>query len=266
MKDKATSFFFTKFPDSWDTGALWKMFKLYENVVDVYLAFKRTKLDTRFGFVRFINVGNVNSFEKKLKDIMISGVKLIINRAKFVKVRGKGVPVFNGPLNREAVIGSKYKGDLIDNLDAHENGFPPLENCIFLEEDRDLRSNLERYITTKILEENKVWLQHWFDDLKLWRDKDEHVGRLVWINCEGISALARNSKAVINIAKEVGTVMEIEKLDFNCYSLHPEKALVFTPEMKDINRVIKVLLNGVVYPVRRLVPKRVLANDYNKNI
>ncbi|GKE20304.1 hypothetical protein Tco_1431816, partial [Tanacetum coccineum] len=26
MKDKATSFFFTNFPDSWDSGALWKMF------------------------------------------------------------------------------------------------------------------------------------------------------------------------------------------------------------------------------------------------
>ncbi|GKC59160.1 protein CTR9, partial [Tanacetum coccineum] len=47
MRDKATSFFFTNFPDSWDSAALWKMFSRYGKVVDVYIAFKKTKKDTR---------------------------------------------------------------------------------------------------------------------------------------------------------------------------------------------------------------------------
>nr|GEX29537.1 hypothetical protein [Tanacetum cinerariifolium] len=78
------------------------MFKLYGNMVDVYLAFKRTKLNTRFSFVRFINVVNVEFFEKKLNEILIGDVKLIINRAKFVKVEGRGVPVFIDPVNKSA--------------------------------------------------------------------------------------------------------------------------------------------------------------------
>ncbi|PWA69137.1 hypothetical protein CTI12_AA284990 [Artemisia annua] len=51
MKDKAFFFFFTNFPESWDSGALWKMFtSRYGSVVDVYIAFKRTKKGSRFGF------------------------------------------------------------------------------------------------------------------------------------------------------------------------------------------------------------------------
>ncbi|GJZ96575.1 hypothetical protein Tco_0668909 [Tanacetum coccineum] len=52
MRKKATSFFFTNFLDSWDSKALWKMVGRYRIVVDVYVAFKKTKLNTRFGFVR----------------------------------------------------------------------------------------------------------------------------------------------------------------------------------------------------------------------
>nr|GEV12432.1 hypothetical protein [Tanacetum cinerariifolium] len=71
MKSKATSFLFSNFPDSWDSSAFWKMFGRYGRVVDVYIAFKKTKKDTRFGFVRFINIGDINSFERRLKGILI---------------------------------------------------------------------------------------------------------------------------------------------------------------------------------------------------
>ncbi|GJT19818.1 hypothetical protein Tco_0878524 [Tanacetum coccineum] len=30
MRDRATSFFFTNFPDDWDTAALWRMFSRYK--------------------------------------------------------------------------------------------------------------------------------------------------------------------------------------------------------------------------------------------
>ncbi|PWA84130.1 hypothetical protein CTI12_AA162940 [Artemisia annua] len=93
MRKKATSFFFTNFPDSWDSKALWKMFGRYGIVVDVYVAFKKTKLNSMFGFVRFINIGDLDSFENRLKGIMIGNTKVIINRAKFMKVGGRGIPV-----------------------------------------------------------------------------------------------------------------------------------------------------------------------------
>ncbi|GJW01331.1 nucleotide-binding alpha-beta plait domain-containing protein [Tanacetum coccineum] len=97
MRDKETFFFFTNFPDSWDNGALWKMFSRYGKVVDVYVAFKRTKRDTRFGFVRFITIGDILSFESKLKGIMSGTERIIINRVKFIKVGSnmRSSPPFN---------------------------------------------------------------------------------------------------------------------------------------------------------------------------
>ncbi|PWA87787.1 hypothetical protein CTI12_AA066030 [Artemisia annua] len=238
MRDKATSFFFTNFPESWDSGALWKMFSRYGKVVDVYVAFKRTKRDTRFGFVRFINIGDISSFENRLKGIMIGAEKLIVNRGKFMKVDGQGVPKSKIPTSdfppinpgprpkskftpigrsfREAVIGHK------------KNGLSPTVKSISLEEDGYLRSKLEscwvgkaknfhvlqnawdviknnglteckvKYVgglsflfewdsketAIKSLEENKIWVQQWFDDLKMWEDNGESYGRLTWIHIE----------------------------------------------------------------------------------
>ncbi|GKF24097.1 nucleotide-binding alpha-beta plait domain-containing protein [Tanacetum coccineum] len=69
----------------------------YGKVVDVYIAFKRTKKGSRFGFVRFMNVGDVTEFEKRLKNIMIGDVAMVINSVKFSKVGGMGIPPFEFP-------------------------------------------------------------------------------------------------------------------------------------------------------------------------
>ncbi|GKE23650.1 nucleotide-binding alpha-beta plait domain-containing protein [Tanacetum coccineum] len=104
MRKKATSFFFTNFPDSWDSNALWKMFDRYGIMVDVYAAFKKSKLNTRFRFVRFMNVADCNSFEKTLKEIMIGDTKIIINMAKYIKVGGEGIPVESCPVKKPIPI------------------------------------------------------------------------------------------------------------------------------------------------------------------
>ncbi|GKB34782.1 nucleotide-binding alpha-beta plait domain-containing protein [Tanacetum coccineum] len=97
MRDKATSFFFTNFLDDWDTKALWRMFGRYGKVVDVYIAFKKTKKNTRFGFVRFINFGHIDVFEKRLKEIIIGDSRLVINHAKFFKGGDLAFPPLDFP-------------------------------------------------------------------------------------------------------------------------------------------------------------------------
>lgn len=61
-------------------------------MVDVYIVFKRTKRDTRFGFARFINIGDLESFERSLRGILIGNAKLVINHSKFIKVRDSDIP------------------------------------------------------------------------------------------------------------------------------------------------------------------------------
>lgn len=77
--------FLTRFPDSWDTRTLWNMFDRYGRVFDVFLANRRTKMGTRFGFVRFVNIPNPDDFEKKLREICIGNTKLVKNMAKYGK-------------------------------------------------------------------------------------------------------------------------------------------------------------------------------------
>nr|GEV14312.1 nucleotide-binding alpha-beta plait domain-containing protein [Tanacetum cinerariifolium] len=75
--------------DNLDSNVLWRMFEKYGNLVDVYISFKRTKRDTRFGFVRFINTCDIEAFERRLKGTMTGDVR-IIDRAKFIKGENKG--------------------------------------------------------------------------------------------------------------------------------------------------------------------------------
>ncbi|GJR66187.1 nucleotide-binding alpha-beta plait domain-containing protein [Tanacetum coccineum] len=85
IKDKVTTFFFTRFPDNWDEKALWNMFSKYGLVVDLFIASKKTKLGTRFGFVRFSKVANVMAFEQRLGGIFIGNTRIVVNIAKYDK-------------------------------------------------------------------------------------------------------------------------------------------------------------------------------------
>lgn len=81
----ATTFYFEKFPESWDYLALWKMFTLYSRVVDLYLAKRRSKTGERFRFVRFINVMNKEGFEARIKGVIIGNMNLNIKIARYCK-------------------------------------------------------------------------------------------------------------------------------------------------------------------------------------
>ncbi|GKD20158.1 nucleotide-binding alpha-beta plait domain-containing protein, partial [Tanacetum coccineum] len=221
MRDKATSYFFTNFPNSWDSKALWKMFNRYGKVVDVYVAFKRTKLGSKFG-----------------------SAKIVINSSKFMKVAGKSVPVnsninlprqqtrfhmedfppFTGNTNSKPHFGS-YKDVVGGSKPFNQN---PTHKSITIEEDLDTRSKLDRcwvgkaknfevdqnagdiiknnglddcnikYMggllflfewpsreaALKSLDAKLIWIQQWFDDVKTWKEDGESYFRLAWVNFE----------------------------------------------------------------------------------
>nr|GEU48239.1 nucleotide-binding alpha-beta plait domain-containing protein [Tanacetum cinerariifolium] len=71
------------------------------------IAFKKTKRNTRFGFARFVNFGDINDFEDRLKGIMIGNTNLYINRAKFNKGEKRGF------LDADSSILTIYESTLI---------------------------------------------------------------------------------------------------------------------------------------------------------
>nr|GEX09562.1 nucleotide-binding alpha-beta plait domain-containing protein [Tanacetum cinerariifolium] len=203
MKDKATSFFFTNFPDSWDSAALWKMFDIYGKVVDVYIAFKRTKRNTR--------------------------------------VVGARIPA-----------AYSFK-------DAAAGPAPNVRN-IMIDEDKNIRSVLEccwmgkaknlQVLQNVCMEENKILLEQWFDNIKPWEEDNDTVGRLTWVSIEGLLTLGRNISAIKSIVKDFGSILEIRKLDFNSKLLMPIEILKLVPSMMEIRQSILVTLNSKSYPIR----------------
>nr|GEX35624.1 peptidase C1A [Tanacetum cinerariifolium] len=72
-----------KNPDSFKAKDLFHVCKQYGHVIDSFIPLKRTKEGKRFGFVRFINVFNVERLVSNLCTIWVDRLKLHANRAMF---------------------------------------------------------------------------------------------------------------------------------------------------------------------------------------
>ncbi|GKC64553.1 nucleotide-binding alpha-beta plait domain-containing protein [Tanacetum coccineum] len=235
LRDRATSFFFTKFSESWDSNALWKMFNRYGKVTDIYMAFKRTKRGKKFGFGQiFKDAGRKDPIAKPLHQ-----------GPYFHK---EDFPPFPRSDNNHRHFDETLKAKLDRCWVAKAKNFEILKNAWDIITKNGLEDCKIKYVgglsflfewpsfeaATKSLSANMLWLQQWFDVLKMWKDNDEAFGRLAWINFDGLPLLGRNLKSVKSIAKDFGKLLEVGRLDFDVSIIHPVKALMLLPCMNDL--------------------------------
>ncbi|GKV49843.1 hypothetical protein SLEP1_g56570 [Rubroshorea leprosula] len=83
--EQATSFFITKFPEDVEMGDMWQAFVKCGRAIQIFIAQKRDRWGCRFGFARFLDVGNLNSLEAKLNQIKFGDQPLHANLARFAK-------------------------------------------------------------------------------------------------------------------------------------------------------------------------------------
>ncbi|PWA76837.1 RNA-directed DNA polymerase, eukaryota [Artemisia annua] len=70
------SFMFFNYPESWGVGDLWRMFKGYGIVFDIYMVKKRLKNGKKkYGFVRFKNITDVEFLYNRLCSINFAGTQ-----------------------------------------------------------------------------------------------------------------------------------------------------------------------------------------------
>ncbi|KAJ9558233.1 hypothetical protein OSB04_012847 [Centaurea solstitialis] len=86
---KETSLLFYNFPRDWGVTHLWRLFKRYGTVSDIYMAFKRLRNGEKFGFVRFRGVQDEVLLERRLKKIWIGDKNMKVHLADKRK-RGVG--------------------------------------------------------------------------------------------------------------------------------------------------------------------------------
>ncbi|GJX04073.1 hypothetical protein Tco_0189989 [Tanacetum coccineum] len=190
---------------------------------------------------------------------MIGAERLIVNRAKFMKVGGKGVSISDfPPINleqrlkpkvapgghsfRESVIALKKNDPLpiLKNISLKEDGylisrlercwvrkaknFHVLQNTWDILENNGLSKCKVKYVgglsflfewdsketEVKSLEENNMWMQQCFDDIKIWEDNGESYGRLTWVHIEGLPTVAIILTSVKSIVKDLGKILEVK--------------------------------------------------------
>jgi hypothetical protein len=83
LNREATSFFFTHFLEDTLVVDLWRVFAKYGRVGEVYVPKKLDKWGRRFGFVKYLEVKNVEDPSHRLEDVRIDNHKLRINLSFF---------------------------------------------------------------------------------------------------------------------------------------------------------------------------------------
>lgn len=75
-RNQTWSFLFFNFPENWPVDQIWRLFKRYGDLVDVYMARKRLRNGQKFGFVRFKGVKSVEQMEQRLNTIWVGNFKV----------------------------------------------------------------------------------------------------------------------------------------------------------------------------------------------
>ncbi|GJZ75773.1 nucleotide-binding alpha-beta plait domain-containing protein, partial [Tanacetum coccineum] len=139
------SIYVTNFPENFSAKELFQSCKQYGHVVDSFIPRKRTKEGKRFGFVRFINVFNVDRLVNNLCTIWVGQFKLHANKARFQRAtlnKGQGADhkkVANSPRPNSGDSGSSNSNvNEVKNHKSVDHDSP----AIVLDEDCALSKDL----------------------------------------------------------------------------------------------------------------------------
>ncbi|GJR02879.1 nucleotide-binding alpha-beta plait domain-containing protein [Tanacetum coccineum] len=226
----STSIFVSNFPDSVSAKDLFHSCKQYGHVVDSFIPMKRLKDGKRFGFVRFINVFNVERLVNNLCTIWLNRCKLHANIERF---------------NRDQKNGNKYKTVNQKKHEGRKNLFMILakrqdlsNSLIGRVKDVGSLSNLKKVLCNKGFDNifvrymGELWVLLEFDNTKakeLFRDnvgvgswfsvlrQASHdftpEGRIAWVDVEGIPFKFWSGKTFKKIATKWGELLDVDDHD-----------------------------------------------------
>ncbi|CAI8613007.1 unnamed protein product [Vicia faba] len=150
-----SSIFLFEFPDRIRASDIFELFGCTDEVMEVVIPPKRKNLGKRFGFSRFKEVEDSRVLAIKVDNIMIDGKKICANPPMFDR------SVQNGGSGREGYFSVK-----VSNLGA---------NLVLLEE-------LEECVISCLIKEGKSWLNHWFYNIRAWKEDDVDNEKEGWTN------------------------------------------------------------------------------------
>ncbi|KAL4562061.1 hypothetical protein LXL04_034251 [Taraxacum kok-saghyz] len=121
---RASTFFFTNFPENWGEDKLWHEFRKFGTVVDVFVATKRNKVGRKFGFARFMKVRDIEKLEMELNNSWWDRFKLKANLAKYGRKDQKVAKALPQKL-KSVVVGQysvEHERPTASHVGAHSSG------------------------------------------------------------------------------------------------------------------------------------------------
>ncbi|GKD26932.1 RNA-directed DNA polymerase, eukaryota, partial [Tanacetum coccineum] len=163
----STSIYVTNFPISFTAKDLYHTCKQYGHVVDSFIPVKKAKDGKRFGFVKFINVFNVERLVNNLCTIWIGRLKLHANVARFSRESKKDSNLSEQRTNemcnskvqegnkgvKDSGVGKSYVNVVQGNVLKGDSGNSP---AIVLDDDCGNDVDLSRHVFGKVKDFNSI--------------------------------------------------------------------------------------------------------------
>ncbi|GAU32253.1 hypothetical protein TSUD_53800 [Trifolium subterraneum] len=271
--DHLTTYFFTKFPDSFDAKAMMNIFQHYGNIVEVVIPTKRDKGGRRFGFARFDKVKDVRRFGIELDNIIIGRNKIYVNPSRFHRESGtrrqhrqeegedqtrylskpKVQPRRNGETKKSQ---HKEAAGLSYAHVVQEGGSHKRKVSILWGQDYSFRANLvlmeeqEEAEINALIEDAGGWLDQWFKEIRPWSTRDVDNDILVWSRVYGISVHAWNDNFFTLLSQPFGTFLNLDESTSKKLTMDVARIMVRMPGFKAVDEFITVKINHEFFQLR----------------
>ncbi|GJR47194.1 RNA-directed DNA polymerase, eukaryota [Tanacetum coccineum] len=251
----STSIYVTNFPDTFTAKELFQTCKQYGHVVDAFIPNKRSKEGKKFGFVRFINVFNTERLVSNLCTIWVNRSKIQANIARFCRS-----PLNNNNVKSKYNEARKSGGDYdmrtkgLSNSSSFASVVAKKQNAsavevenvptIVLEDDCLKTNDLSCSLMGRVKEFAAL------TNLKsALRNEDFNpVGRLAWVEVEGVPYKLWTVKTFNKIAAKWGDLLAMDDMGESCY--HSRRVCVRTNIQLNIFECFKIVYKGKVYWLR----------------
>ncbi|GJZ65154.1 nucleotide-binding alpha-beta plait domain-containing protein [Tanacetum coccineum] len=269
----STSIFFTNFPEHFSFRDLWRACQVYGRVVDAYIPNRRSKTDTRFGFVRFIQVKDVDHLVRNLCTIWVDRLRLHANVARFQRPPLKNVSndyrinvekmsSDGGPsrVNVSTDHGNSYAGVVKQKGSSNEVDVDN-QPSIVLDDSCIRQGDLSLSLMGKVKDFGSL------SNLKLILAKEGFVNlnlkymlynmlqtcffidsRVTWVDIEGVPLNAWTINTFSKISSKWGELLYEE--DKENFSLNNKRVCINTTMVKNVFESFKIIVNGKTYWVR----------------
>ncbi|GJR45012.1 RNA-directed DNA polymerase, eukaryota [Tanacetum coccineum] len=230
------SVFVTNFPDHVSAKELWHVCKQYGHVVDSFIPVRRSKVGKRFGFVRFINVFDIDRLVGNLCTVWIGSHHLHANVARFNRPCGGFHTKAN--LDKQGRCGD-YSGQD--------------ESCVN-EKDYSLCLNGKVKEFGSLDNLKMVLCNEGFSDVDIrylggmWGDVVFKCWRIMWVDVEGVPLKMWSFNTFKKIGAKWGTLLDVENKEDENY--HSKRLCIHTKGITNVFESFKIVYKGKVYWVR----------------